>query len=60
MAKRCNAKKEKAARNKMNANKFRKPSARYSNRGRRWSNYNSDSANKKSEEDKVESSQDNN
>lgn len=41
MAKRRNAKKEKAARNKINARKFRKPSSRYAKRGKRWSNYNS-------------------
>lgn len=40
MAKRRNAKKEKAARNKINARKFRKPTSRYSNRGRRNYNYN--------------------
>ncbi len=38
MAKRRNAKKEKAARNKINARKFRKQTSRYGNRGRR--NYN--------------------
>ncbi|MGF1542642.1 MAG: hypothetical protein ACFCU5_19735 [Pleurocapsa sp.] len=35
MAKRRNAKKEKAVRNKINARKFRKPSPRYSARGRK-------------------------
>lgn len=35
MAKRRNAKKEKAARNKINARKFRKQTSRYGNRGRR-------------------------
>lgn len=40
MAKRRNAKKEKAARNKINARKFRKQTSRYGNRGRK--NYNSD------------------
>ena len=38
MAKRRNAKKEKAARNKINARKFRKQTSRYGNRGKR--NYN--------------------
>ncbi len=38
MAKRRNAKKEKAARNKINARKFRKQTSRYGNRGRK--NYN--------------------
>ncbi|MEM8717907.1 MAG: hypothetical protein AAGE84_01170 [Cyanobacteria bacterium P01_G01_bin.39] len=41
MAKRRNAKKEKAARNKINARKFRKQTSRYGNRGRK--NYNSNS-----------------
>lgn len=44
MAKRRNAKKEKAARNKINARKFRKQTSRYGNRGRR--NYNGNSDNK--------------
>ena len=35
MAKRRNAKKEKAARNKINARKFRKQTSRYGNRGRK-------------------------
>lgn len=38
MAKRRNAKKEKAARNKINARRFRKQSSRYSSRGRRHYN----------------------
>jgi hypothetical protein len=38
MAKRRNAKKEKAARNKVNARQFRKQPARNSSRGRRFSN----------------------
>ncbi len=42
MAKRRNAKKEKAARNKINARKFRKQTSRYGNRGKR--NYNSSSS----------------
>lgn len=46
MAKRRNAKKEKAARNKINARKFRKQTSRYGNRGRK--NYNS--SDKKQEE----------
>ena len=45
MAKRRNAKKEKAARNKINARKFRKPSSRYSKRGRRWSSHNNSNEN---------------
>ena len=45
MAKRRNAKKEKAARNKINARKFRKSSSRYFKRGRRWSNYNNSNNN---------------
>lgn len=40
MAKRRNAKKEKAARNKINARKFRKQTSRYSKRGRRYYNNN--------------------
>ena len=40
MAKRRNAKKEKAARNKINARKFRKQTSRYGNRGRK--NYNNE------------------
>ncbi|MEN9869723.1 MAG: hypothetical protein RLZZ574_1957 [Cyanobacteriota bacterium] len=45
MAKRRNAKKEKAARNKINARKFRKQTSRYgNNRGKR--NYNGNSDNK--------------
>ena len=57
MAKRRNAKKEKAARNKINARKFRKPSSRYSKRGKRWSNYNNnESGDKKPAETKTEKS----
>ena len=44
MAKRRNAKKEKAARNKINARKFRKQTSRYGNRGRK--NYSSSNENK--------------
>jgi hypothetical protein len=50
MARRRNAKKEKADRNKINARKFRKPSSRYSGRSRKYSNYNSESSEKKSSE----------
>ncbi|MGV2829823.1 hypothetical protein [Myxosarcina sp. GI1(2024)] len=50
MAKRRNAKKEKAARNKMNARKFHKPSARYYGKSKRRSNYNNDSNEQKSSE----------
>ncbi|MGL5796351.1 MAG: hypothetical protein ACRC06_18495 [Waterburya sp.] len=60
MAKRRNAKKEKAARNKINANKFRKPSTRFSKRGRRWFNQNDSSDNKKPVESEFESNQENN
>ncbi|MGB5636873.1 MAG: hypothetical protein WBM44_24475 [Waterburya sp.] len=45
MAKRRNAKKEKAARNKINARKFRKQTSRYGNRGRK--NYNGSSSENK-------------
>ncbi|MEL6580562.1 MAG: hypothetical protein AAFQ14_12485 [Cyanobacteria bacterium J06621_12] len=45
MAKRRNAKKEKAARNKINARKFRKQTSRYGNRGRR--NYNGNNSENK-------------
>ena len=38
MSKRRNAKKEKAERNKQNARKFRKPSSRYSGRGKKYYN----------------------
>lgn len=38
MAKRRNAKKEKAERNKINARKYRKPSSRYSGRGKKYYN----------------------
>jgi hypothetical protein len=55
MAKRRNAKKEKAARNKINARKFRKQTSRYGNRGRR--NYNStDKKEENSEENKSSDS----
>jgi hypothetical protein len=37
MAKRRNAKKEKAARNKINARQFRKKTTRYSSKNRRFS-----------------------
>ena len=53
MAKRRNAKKEKAARNKINARKFRKPSSRYSKRGKRWSNYNSNNNESESGDKKL-------
>jgi hypothetical protein len=43
MAKRRNAKKEKADRNKINARRFRKPTSRYSGKGKRYyNNYNDD------------------
>ena len=48
MAKRRNAKKEKAARNKINARRFRKQSSRYSSRGRR--NYNNSKTQEATEE----------
>lgn len=62
MAKRRNAKKEKAARNKINARKFRKQTSRYGNRGRR--NYNNtekkESDNNQSSESTSSSSENNN
>ena len=48
MAKRRNAKKEKAARNKINARKFRKQSSRYSSRGRK--NYSNNTKQKQQQE----------
>lgn len=48
MAKRRNAKKEKAARNKINARKFRKQTSRYSSRGRK--NYSNDNKQEKQED----------
>ncbi|GAB4524629.1 MAG: hypothetical protein Tsb0014_03230 [Pleurocapsa sp.] len=56
MAKRRNAKKEKAERNKTNARKFRKPSSRYSGKGRRYSRYNNE---KKSSEVESDSNKEN-
>ena len=53
MSKRRNAKKEKAERNKLNARKFRKPSSRYSGRGKRYYNNNKSS---KTEENQSSSS----
>jgi hypothetical protein len=53
MAKRRNAKKEKAARNKINARKFRKQTSRYGNRGKR--NYNTDKKDSTEENDSSES-----
>ena len=53
MAKRRNAKKEKAARNKINARKFRKQTSRYGNRGRR--NYNNTEKKETTEENNNES-----
>ena len=50
MAKRRNAKKEKAIRNKLNARKFRKASSRRTGRYRRYQNSNED-YNKSSEDD---------
>ena len=54
MAKRRNAKKEKAERNKLNARKFRKPSSRYSGRGKRY--YNNNNNKSKTEENQSSSS----
>ena len=54
MAKRRNAKKEKAARNKINARKFRKQTSRYGNRGRK--NYSSDKKQEATEENKSSES----
>ena len=53
MSKRRNAKKEKAERNKINARKFRKPSSRYSGRGKRYYSNNNKS---KTEENQSSSS----
>lgn len=50
MSKRRNAKKEKAARNRINARKFRKQTSRYSKRDRRWSNYKNENTEEKSSE----------
>ena len=54
MAKRRNAKKEKAARNKINARKFRKQTSRYGNRGRK--NYNSNDKKQDTEENQSSES----
>ncbi len=54
MAKRRNAKKEKAARNKINARKFRKQTSRYGNRGRK--NYSSNNTDKKEESTEMDDS----
>ena len=54
MAKRRNAKKEKAKRNQINARKFRKPSSRYSNRNRRYYG----NKEKKSEDSETNKSED--
>lgn len=54
MAKRRNAKKEKAARNKINARKFRKQTSRYGNRGRK--NYASDKKQETTEENQSSES----
>lgn len=51
MAKRRNAKKEKAARNKINARKFRKQTSRYGNRGRKNYNNNTDKKEESTEMD---------
>jgi hypothetical protein len=60
VAKRRNAKKEKAERNKMNARKFRKPSSRYASRGKRYSNNsNNNNSDKKSDGDEKQKSEDN-
>lgn len=53
MAKRRNAKKEKAARNKINARKYRKQTSRYGNRGRK--SYGGDKKDKAEENDNSES-----
>ena len=55
MAKRRNAKKEKAARNKINARKFRKQTSRYGNRGRR--NYNNTEKKETTEENNNNNSE---
>ncbi|MGF1590430.1 MAG: hypothetical protein ACFCU7_14525 [Pleurocapsa sp.] len=56
MAKRRNAKKEKAARNKINARKFRKQTSRYGNRGRK--NYSSNNTDKQEESTESDNSND--
>ncbi len=48
MAKRRNAKKEKAARNKTNAQKFRKSTSRYFKKGKRYSSYNNQNSDRNS------------
>ncbi len=53
MAKRRNAKKEKAARNKINARKFRKQSSRYSSRSRK--NYSNNNQQEQQQENKSTS-----
>ncbi|HHP7232657.1 MAG TPA: hypothetical protein ACFCUY_17600 [Xenococcaceae cyanobacterium] len=54
MAKRRNAKKEKAKRNQINARKFRKPTSRYSNRNRKYYG----NKDKKSEDGENQNSED--
>lgn len=56
MSKRRNAKKEKAARNKINARKFAKRTSRYSSKKGRYSNYNRGDSEKKSSETEVNQS----
>ena len=54
MSKRRHAKKEKAERNKINARQFRKPSSRYSRRGRSYSSYSDEKKTTETEEKKSE------
>ena len=55
MAKRRNAKKEKAIRNKINARKYRKQSSRYGKRGGRRFNYNRNESNESTEQKPADS-----
>ena len=54
MAKRRNAKKEKAARNKINARKFRKTTSRYGNRSKSYNNNNNNNNNTEKQETKED------
>jgi hypothetical protein len=56
MAKRRNAKKEKADRNKINARRFRKPTSRYSGKGKRYYNYNNNDNKENTESGEKQSS----
>jgi hypothetical protein len=58
MAKRRNAKKEKAARNKLNARQFRKKTSRYSSRNRRFSDGDRMNQETEKKQDKLSMDQD--